>query len=107
MNRASDGPVFGRVDPDLGSGPQWRRDAADESLGLRGVGPLEDDAPLLEKTASCSGVDRGWGEQAETPVAVVVVVSVEEVAAAFEGVVEAVEAIGEAGVVLDRLEVAL
>ena len=74
---------------------------------MQGGGFLEDDSALIEDPASRAGVDGGRREQAQVPVAVVVVVPVDEPAAAVEGVVVALEAIGEVGVALDRLELAL
>ena len=74
---------------------------------MQGVGFLEDDSALIEDPASHAGVNGGRGEQTQVPVAVVVVVPVDELAAAIEGVVVALEAIGEVGVALDRLELAL
>ena len=74
---------------------------------MRGVGFLEDEPALIEDPASRAGVNGGRREQAQVPVAVVMVVPVDEPAAAVEGVVVDLEAIGEVGVALDRLELAL
>ena len=71
------------------------------------VGLFEDHSSLIEDPSSSPGVDGGGREQPQVYVPVVVVVPIDEPAAAVEGVVEALEAIWEVGMVLERLELAL
>jgi hypothetical protein len=54
---------------------------------MQGLGFLKDDSALIEDPTSRADVIGGRREQAHVPVAVVVVVPVDELAAAVEGVV--------------------
>ena len=74
---------------------------------MQGVGLFEDHSSLIEDPSSSPGVDGRGREQPQVYVPVVVVVPIDEPAAAVEGVVEAFEAIWEVGMVLERLELAL
>ena len=74
---------------------------------MQGVGLFEDHSSLIEDPSCRPGVDGGGREQPQVYVPVVVVVRIDEPAAAVEGVVKALKAIWEVGMVLERLELAL
>ena len=81
--------------------------SADEPLGRRGVGGVEDALALGVERLGVAVVDRGGGHQADPGVAVGVVVPVEELAAERAGLLDVLEAVGELGPVLQRLELRL
>ncbi len=75
-----------------------------EAVGFGGVGVVEDGLAVGADGVVVAVVDAGWGVVADAGVAVVVVVVVEELVDEGSGVGEAGEAFGEAGCVLQRLE---
>ena len=99
--------AVGLVDPRGGRqcGRAWR--VADEALGSRGVGGVQDACAIGVDGVRLAVVDGGGGHQADPGVAVLLVVPVEEVAAERACVVDRVKAGGERGPVLERLEVRL
>src|SRR5215207_6010588 len=96
-----------RIDPD---GCWWLRrlrEAADKPLGVCSVGCLEDRAPCLRPGGCSAIVDIGRSQPADATVVMVVAVPVEEATTVGDGVVDAAEALGEVGTVLEGLEVRL
>ena len=70
---------------------------ADESLGSRRVGGLQDALAVGVECLRLAVVDGGGGHQADPGVAVLVLVPVEERAAERAGVFDVLEAVGELG----------
>src|SRR5687767_5170261 len=100
---SGDDGLGGLVDPGDGGelgGCRWPA----ESFGVGVVGGGEDLGPGGLESWCLAVVDVGWGVQSEGGVVVDVVVVPEEGIAEGLGMGEAAEAVGEAGAVLERLE---
>jgi hypothetical protein len=95
------------VDPGDGGQLGWGGWFADETLGVRGVGRVEDLASPVPDELGAAVVDVGGGVKPDAGVAVVVVVPAEELLAVGVGVLEAAEAGGEVGPILEGPELAL
>ena len=83
------------------------RDLAFEAFGMGEVGRLQDGSALLPKRGSGAEVHRRRGHEADAGVAMLVVVPGEELARMRSGVLEAPEACGELGPVLEGFELRL
>src|SRR5713101_5891059 len=94
---------FGQIDADDGRQLRWRRVLALEALGMREVGRLQDGSALLPKRGRGAEVHRRRGHEADAGVVVLVVVPGEELARMRSGVIEALEARGKLGPVLQGL----
>jgi len=99
--------VVGLVDPGGDRQLWWDGRLADEPLRVPLVGGVEHAGPGRVELGRLAVVDGGGGHQPDPGVAVLVVVPVKEHAAVPAGVLDIVEALGELGPVLQRLEVRL
>ena len=80
---------------------------ANEALGVSGIGSLQDTRSLEVDAFGASEVNGGWGVEADTRMAVVVVVPSEEALAEGAAIFNAAEAVGELWSVLEGLELCL
>ena len=99
----ADGPV----DPDLRGEFRGAGRARYEAVGAVGVGGGEHLLPAPDHLGRAAEVDLAGGEQPDAAVPVLGVVPREELAAEVLRLLDAAEAAGETGVVLDRLELRL
>ena len=99
--------VVGLVDPGSGRERRRRRRSLDEAFGRRGVGGRKDAGAVGVDRFGASVMDGVGGHEADPGVAVLAVVPGEELATEAAGVLDRVEACGEAGPVFQRLELRL
>jgi hypothetical protein len=99
--------VDGLVDPHLlgeSEGLGW---FADKPLGVGGVGVVEHDLAGSKDLLGAAEVHIGRGEQGDPAMVVLVVVPAERALVEAAGVLDRAEPVGEGGVVLEGLELAL
>jgi hypothetical protein len=96
---------FGFVDPYLARRPLGDRSTAWEALGMSSMCVVENGLALDDALVNAVEVNIGWREHCDAAVVMLVVVPVEEVGAETARVFDFAEAIGEAGPVLECLEV--
>ena len=80
---------------------------ANEALGVSGIGSLQDTRSLEVDAFGASEVEGGRGLEADTRMAVVVVVPPEEALAEGAAIFNGAEAVGELWSVLEGLELGL
>ena len=73
---------------------------------MRLIGSIQYGLAVGQDRFSLARVDHGWGEQAETGVAVLLVVPREELLAESAAVLDTAEAVGEIGAILQGSELA-
>jgi len=95
------------VNPDGSGRLGWHGQAADEALGMRGEGDVEDLSTLCGALRDEPVVHVVGREEAEPSMMVLVVVPAEEILAVRATVFDAAESVGEIGPVLECLEVRL
>ena len=100
-------PILGWVDPDFGGRLERLREASDEPLGVTGVGGCEYRGSRCDGLLGLAGMHDCGCHEPDSPVAVLLVVPVEEPAAEVEAVVIAGESVWEVRPVLEGLELAL
>lgn len=83
------------------------RELALEALGVCEIGRLQDGGALLPEHGRGAKIDRGRSHEADAGVAVLVVVPGEEFARMRSGVLQALEARGKLGPVLEGFEMRL
>ena len=76
----------------------------DESFGVGRIGGGQGSPPCLQQLWCLTAMDRGRGQQGQTPMMMLVVVPREEFSAELQPVLLGGKAVGEVGSVLEGLE---